>query len=166
MKLQVRVAGATRSVEIQPHAEREFAARLDGKEIAARAIETGAGTYSILLAGRAFDARVSQEGDHLLVSCAGSDFRVRVHDPRAWRAGGRTALEAAGLQRVVAPMPGKVVRLLVSAGQTVEVGQGLVVVEAMKMQNEVRAPKGGKVERVLVVEGQAVRTQEALLIIT
>jgi biotin carboxyl carrier protein len=62
-------------------------------------------------------------------------------------------------------MPGKVVRVLVAAGDQVEAGRGLVVVEAMKMQNEIRAPKSGRVERVLVVEGQAVRTQEALLII-
>jgi biotin carboxyl carrier protein len=99
------------------------------------------------------------------VRCAGRDFRVQVRDPRSWRAGRRGALAAAGPQQVLAPMPGKVVRLLVSAGETVEAGRGLVVVEAMKMQNEIRAPKSGRVERVLVVEGQAVRSQETLLVI-
>jgi biotin carboxyl carrier protein len=166
MKLQVQIEGIMRSVEIEPHGDGEFRALLDGTGPAARAIETGAGTLVILLADRAFDARVSQEGGNLLVRCAGWEFRVQIRDPRAWRAGNRTALEAAGPQRVVAPMPGKVVRVLVSAGQAVEAGQGLVVVEAMKMQNEVRAPKSGHVERVLVSEGQAVRTQEALLVIS
>jgi len=59
-------------------------------------------------------------------------------------------------------MPGKVVRLLVKAGDRVEAGQGLFVVEAMKMQNEIRSPKSGTVERVLVAEGQAVNSGEVL----
>jgi len=175
MKFDVHIEGAKRTVEIEPLSEREFRARLDGQTIAADAVETGAGSYSILLAGRAFEARVSHERpaepveddeNDLLVRCAGMEFRVQVRDPRSWRAGRRGALEAAGPQQVVAPMPGKVVRVLVAAGETVEAGRGLVVVEAMKMQNEIRAPKSGKVERVLVAEGQAVRAQEALLIIT
>jgi biotin carboxyl carrier protein len=59
-------------------------------------------------------------------------------------------------------MPGKVIRLLVSAGDQVEAGQGLVVVEAMKMQNEIRSPKKGKVERVVATEGQNVNAGEVL----
>jgi biotin carboxyl carrier protein len=62
----------------------------------------------------------------------------------------------------MSPMPGKVIRLLVNVGDEVEAGQGLVVVEAMKMQNEIRSPKKGKVERVLVSEGQNVNAGEAL----
>ena len=169
MKFDVHIEGARRTVEIEPLGAGEFRARLDGRPMAANAVEIADGTFSILLAGCAFEARVSREGpgeNNLLVRCAGRDFRVQVRDPRSWRAGRRGALEAAGPQQVVAPMPGKVVRLLVSAGETVEAGRGLVVVEAMKMQNEIRAPKSGRIERVLVAEGQAVRNQETLLIIT
>ena len=71
-----------------------------------------------------------------------------------------------GRQEVVAPMPGKIVRVLVAAGQNVEVGQGLVVVEAMKMQNEIRATKSGQAARLLVREGQTVSAGEPLLVIT
>jgi biotin carboxyl carrier protein len=172
MRVEVHIEGARRAVEIEPLSAGEFRARLDGQTMAADAVEISPGTYSILLAGRAFEARVSSEGhggneeNHLLVRCAGRDFRIQVRDPRSWRAGRRGALEAAGPQQVLAPMPGKVVRVLVAAGETVEAGRGLVVVEAMKMQNEIRAPKSGTVARVLVAEGQAVRAQEALLIIT
>jgi len=67
---------------------------------------------------------------------------------------------------VIAPMPGKVVRVLVRAGEAVEAGKGVVVVEAMKMQNEVRSPKSGKVERLLVSEGQTVAAGEVLAIVT
>jgi len=63
-------------------------------------------------------------------------------------------------------MPGKIVRVLVAAGQNVEVGQGLVVVEAMKMQNEIRATKSGQAERLLVREGQTVSAGDPLLVIT
>jgi biotin carboxyl carrier protein len=62
-------------------------------------------------------------------------------------------------------MPGKVIRILVSAGETVEADQGLVVVEAMKMQNEIRAPKAGRIERIFIREGQAVAAGEVLVTI-
>ncbi|HZV60180.1 MAG TPA: biotin/lipoyl-containing protein, partial [Candidatus Eremiobacteraceae bacterium] len=67
-----------------------------------------------------------------------------------------------GRQQITAPMPGKIVRVLVKEGEQVEVGQGLLVVEAMKMQNEIRSPKNGKVERVHVKEGQTVNSGEIL----
>jgi pyruvate carboxylase subunit B len=72
-------------------------------------------------------------------------------------------VQAEGRQQVVAPMPGKVVRVLVSAGEQVEAGQGLLVVEAMKMQNEIRSPKSGTVEKVVASEGQAVNAGDVLV---
>jgi len=63
-------------------------------------------------------------------------------------------------------MPGKVIRLLVKPGEAVEAGQGILVVEAMKMQNEVRSPKSGKVERLLVSENQAVNAGDTLAVIS
>jgi biotin carboxyl carrier protein len=71
-------------------------------------------------------------------------------------------MEAEGRQQITAPMPGKVVRILKNAGVAVEAGEGLLVVEAMKMQNEIRSPKRGKVEKILVKEGQAVNAGEVL----
>jgi acetyl/propionyl-CoA carboxylase alpha subunit len=165
MKYEIQVDRTNRTLDI--NGAGSVRARLEGQPIAIDAVEIAPDTYSILLDGRAFEARVSDDGsgEGLLVRCASTDFRVQVRDPRSWRGSRHGVLEAAGPQRVLAPMPGKIVRVLVATGDKVEVGQGLVVVEAMKMQNEIRAPKSGRVERVLVVEGQAVRTQEALLII-
>jgi biotin carboxyl carrier protein len=167
MKYDIQIEGSKRTVEVEQNGNSSFHAQLDGQAAGVDAIETAADTYSILLDGQAFEARVSDDGsdDGLLVRCAGADFRVQVRDPRSWRGRSHSTLEAAGPQRVLAPMPGKVVRVLVAAGDEVEAGRGLVVVEAMKMQNEIRAPKSGRIERVLVAEGQAVRTQEALVII-
>jgi biotin carboxyl carrier protein len=166
MKYETRIGAVARTVEVESLPNGSFQAQIDGQPIKVDAVETAPDTYSILLNGRAFEARVSGDGsdEGLLVRCDGADFRVRVQDPRSWRGKSHSALEAAGPQRVLAPMPGKVVRVLV-AGDQVEAGRGLVVVEAMKMQNEIRAPKSGRIERVLVVEGQPVRTQDALVII-
>jgi biotin carboxyl carrier protein len=83
-------------------------------------------------------------------------------DPRAWRGRKQGAIEVEGRQEILAPMPGKIVRVLVAVGESVEAGQGLLVVEAMKMQNEIRSPKNGKVERLLAKEGQAVNAGEVL----
>lgn len=96
---------------------------------------------------------------------AGREFPFSVHDPRQWRRGRGSALKAEGRQPIIAPMPGKIVRLLVAAGQAVEAGQGILVVEAMKMQNEIRSPKSGKVERLMVGEGQSVSAGETLAIV-
>jgi len=74
-------------------------------------------------------------------------------------------VEAEGRQQIVAPMPGKVVRLLVQQGEKVEAGRGLLVVEAMKMQNEIRSPKTGTVERLLVTDGQAVNAGEVVAVV-
>ena len=79
------------------------------------------------------------------------------------RAGGAT--QVAGSQRVSAPMPGKVVRLLVSEGQAVETGQGLAVVEAMKMQNEIKSPKSGQVKNLFISEGQTVVAGQEIIVI-
>jgi biotin carboxyl carrier protein len=169
VKFEVHIEGKKRAVEIEALGTGSFRARLDGHADAADAVETAPDSYSILLAGRAFEARVSREGSgesDLRVRCNGTDFRIQVRDPRTWRAGRDNVLAAAGPQQVLAPMPGKVVRVLVAAGDEVEAGRGLVVVEAMKMQNEIRAPKSGRIERVLVTEGQPVRTQEALVVIS
>jgi biotin carboxyl carrier protein len=167
MKYEIKIGAATRAVEVEAQSGGSFRVQLGGQPVSVDAVETAPNTYSILLDGRAFEARVSDDGsdDGLLVRCAGVDFRVHVSDPRSWRSSRHGVLEAAGPQRVLAPMPGKVVRVLVVPGDEVEAGSGLVVVEAMKMQNEIRAPKSGRIDRVLVVEGQAVRTQEALVII-
>jgi biotin carboxyl carrier protein len=138
---------------------------IDGNAVEADAIQVSPGTYSILVGGQAFEVRVEPGTTGLRVYADGREYSAEVHDPRRWRPGGVSTLEAEGRQKVLAPMPGKIVRVLVNSGDRVETGQGLVVVEAMKMQNEVRSPKSGVVERLLVSEGQPVTAGETLGII-
>lgn len=164
MKLEVHIGKLTRQIEIQRRGSNQFAiVPNDGAQI--DAIEVAPNTYSILVNGRAFEAMVIPAAQGVLVRCAGREFHAIVSDPRAWRGGRGMSFGAEGKQMVTAPMPGKIVRVLVSAGDTVEANQGLVVVEAMKMQNEIRAPKAGTIERIFIGEGQAVAAGEALVTI-
>jgi biotin carboxyl carrier protein len=122
------------------------------------------GVYSVLVNGRSYEARVEQAEGGVAVFIDGHRFEIEVRDPRRWKrqTGGR---EIAGRLNVVAPMPGKIVRLLVAAGDTVAAGQGLLVVEAMKMQNEVKAPKAGKVVSIAAREGATAAAGDILAII-
>jgi biotin carboxyl carrier protein len=162
MKFDVRIAGATRIVELERHAD-HWRIALDGQPLDADAVEIAPNTFSILLRGQSHEIRVTPAPNGTLTLQTGlEEFTAEVLDPRAWSGRRHSALEAEGRQPVVAPMPGKVVRLLVKAGDTVEAGQGLLVVEAMKMQNEIRSPKSGVVERLLAQEGQPVNAGEIL----
>jgi biotin carboxyl carrier protein len=165
MKFEVQIRGAggvnNRVVELA-RAEEGWVITLDGQRVDADVAEVAANTFSILLNGRAFEIRVMPRLDgSLQVQTSREEFLVELLDPRAWR-GRHSAAEAEGRQQVVAPMPGKIVRVLVQEGELVEAGQALLVVEAMKMQNEIRSPKNGKVEGLRVKEGQPVNAGEIL----
>ena len=170
MKLQIQIGGATRELEIMREGEAQTSGwvrwRLDGKPLEADAVEVARGVYSILIGGQSLEVRVEESGSGLRVHAGGEEFTAEVVDPRQWRRRRGSTAEAEGRQQVVASMPGKVVRVLVKPGDAIEAGQGLVVVEAMKMQNEIRSPKTGKVERLLVTEGQAVSSGEVLVVIS
>jgi len=166
MKYEVQIGGApgkkTRNVELERDGER-WRILLDGQPVDADVVEVAANTYSILLRGEVHEVRITPQSDGGITLQTGTqEFSAEVIDPRAWSGRRHSGVEAEGRQQVTAPMPGKVVRVLVKAGDRVEAGQGLVVVEAMKMQNEVRSPKSGVVERLLAKEGQAVNSGEVL----
>ena len=166
MKFEVQLDGqagkTTRIVELERD-DAGWRVTLDGRPVAADAVEVAPNTLSILLAGQSYEICVAPSVDgKLRLQTGGLEFTAEVIDPRAWRGSRHANVEAEGRQQIVAPMPGKVVRLLVKAGDHVEAGQGLLVVEAMKMQNEIRSPKSGTVERVFVQEGQPVNAGEVL----
>ena len=163
MKYEVRISGKTHLVELERQAG-GWQAKLEGESgIIADVSEIAPSVFSVLLSGRSHEVYVTPSpAGQLQLQTDGLEFLAEVFDPRSWRGRRHSGAEAEGRQLIVAPMPGKVVRLLVKVGDPVEAGQGLLVVEAMKMQNEIRSPKSGKVERVLVREGQAVNAGEVL----
>jgi biotin carboxyl carrier protein len=169
MKYEVQLASPGEEKTLVIELERDGVAwrvTLDGRPVAVDAVEIAPNTLSILLNGQSFEVNVSSSPDGKLKLQTGSrEFIAEVIDPRAWSGRRHGSVEAQGRQQIVAPMPGKVVRLLVKEGDRVEAGQGLLVVEAMKMQNEIRSPKGGTVERVLAKEGQAVNAGDVLCVV-
>lgn len=165
MKLALALNNKEHEIELAIDGAR-VTGTIDGNPVEANAVQISPGIYSILIAGSAFEVRVEGAPEGLRVNVAGREYSADIRDPREWRRAGGSALETEGHQKVAAPMPGKVIRLLVKAGDKVEAGNGLLVVEAMKMQNEVRSPKSGTVERLVVSEGQAVTAGETLAVIT
>jgi len=163
VKYEVSLGGKTRLVELTRH-DGVLGISLDGKPLDANAVEVAPNTISVLLNGESHQIRVAPRSDGTLILHTGvAEYHAEVNDPRAWRGRRHGTLEAEGRQQVAAPMPGKVIRLLVKQGDGVTAGQGLLVVEAMKMQNEIRSPKSGKVEKLLAKVGQAVNAGEVLV---
>jgi biotin carboxyl carrier protein len=161
MKLTLRTGGGEQPIEIQAAAP-DYRFRLgDDPERMANVEKPEPGVYSVLLDGRMYDARVEETPAGLVVVIDGYRFEIEVRDPRRWsRKDAAHGVE--GVQTLAAPMPGKVVRVLVAAGDTVEAGQGLLVVEAMKMQNEMKASRAGRILSVTVKEGATVAAGEVL----
>jgi biotin carboxyl carrier protein len=166
MKFEVHLDGPsgkkTRVVELE-RGTSVWRVLLDGQPADADAVEIAPHTLSILLNGQSHEIRITPaSGGKLKLQTGTQEFTAEVIDPRSWSGRRHAHVEAEGRQQILAPMPGKVIRLLVKAGDRVEAGQGLLVVEAMKMQNEIRSPKSGTVERVLAKEGQPVTAGEIL----
>ena len=145
-----------------------------GVAFEAEVAEVAPGLISLLIGGKSFSARITADAETAdgaardsipySVQVDGTTYAIALSDPRRWtRTGGAEARE--GRQQITAPMAGKVVRILVSEGQRVEPGQGLIVVEAMKMQNEIKSRAPGTVEKILVRGGQAVNAGEPLLVV-
>jgi biotin carboxyl carrier protein len=153
MKLDLTIDGREESIEILGGRFRIGA----GQEREASVEKPQPGVYSVLLNGRSFQARV-EEG---VVTVNGFRFEIEVRDPRRWNRQARGGAHS-GAQNIKASMPGKVVRVLVAVGDEVEAGQGIVVVEAMKMQNEMKTPRAGKVIGIAANVGSTVTAGEVL----
>ena len=126
--------------------------------------EVEPGVFSVLLGGKSFQVRIAPEGPGYIVDLLGHRFTTEVRDPRNAKRTSGTAV-GRGLQTVTASMPGKVIRVLVEPDHQVETGQGLIVVEAMKMQNEMKAGKPGRVVQVHTKNGATVAAGDVLITI-
>jgi len=162
VKYEVVVGGRLRVVELSRQ-EEEWQISLDGNRLDVSVVEVAPHTFSVLLLGESHQIRIAPRPDGTLTVYSGlAEYQAEVSDPRLWRGRRHAALEVEGRQQITAPMPGKVVRVLVQEGDAVEAGRGLLVVEAMKMQNEIRSPKSGRVEKLFAREGLAVNAGDVL----
>ncbi len=134
---------------------------LGGEPIGVTIGERSEGGLSLLIEDRSYEAQVMIEDKEVTVAVDGERFVFEVDDGMFTGKGPRRD-GGEGIAEVKAPMPGKVVKLLVSAGDSVEAGQGILLFEAMKMQNEIRSPLSGELVEMDVQEGQAVESRERL----
>jgi biotin carboxyl carrier protein len=134
---------------------------VDGRAMQVDAQMLQPGVLSLVVEGRQY--RCILDGDAVLIG--GRRVEFEVSDPRSLQGRRGVGVGAAGPRAVKAPMPGRVVRVLVATGEEVSEQQGIVVIEAMKMQNELKSPKAGRVARVAVNVGDAVAANEVLAVI-
>ncbi len=173
MKLIADIAGQSHEVNLERNADKpsRFVAVVDGSRYEITARDTAAGIRLILNDGRVYQCRVDKTGGRDAAGIAevyicNQAYAVEVIDPKRKRSGQRTgAQDMDGAAQIVAPMPGKVVRVLVEQGASVEAGDGLLVVEAMKMQNELKAPRAGVVVELKAAAGTTVNAGDVLAVI-
>jgi len=153
-------------VEIEETDKSVYRVSVDGHEFLVDGKKTGRTNYSLIVDSRSFEIEVDHKGDEYRVLVDGRNYHVSLVDERRVRAGGGPAGGGLqGRQTVSVPMPGKVIAILVSEGDAVEKGQGLVIVEAMKMENEVRSPIAGAVKEIRVKQGDTVEGGTALVVV-
>lgn len=161
MIYEVKVADQTHRVEL--HKENTgWRCKLDGREMPLDVISTQQGVLSILLDGKSYEVKQESAGSETNVVVGQQRFPTQVRDPRSLRSRRGSDSGSEGLKRITAPMPGKVVRILAPAGTAVEQGQPVIVIEAMKMQNELKSPKKGIIKKLSVSEGAAVEAGQSL----
>ena len=164
MTYEVIIDGKPHRVELN-HVDGRMLCRLDGKDVNADAVVAARDVMSLVIDGLAFEIKRERVRDELHVVIGADRYAAEVRDPRSLRTRKAGAAGLAGPKKLISPMPGKIVRLLLGEGAEVHTGQGIIIVEAMKMQNEIKSPKDGVVKKILTMEGATVNAGEALAIV-
>lgn len=162
MRSQVILNNKTYELDLIPQADGRIKVQLDGREVLADVETLPGGCFSVILEGQHFqiDADVTPEG--VWLERYGMRHMAEVIDPRTLLTGGKRP-GSGGPTIVKSPMPGKVIKLLAVEGQTVRQGEGVVIIEAMKMQNELKSPMNGVVGQIFAQEGASVETNGKLM---
>jgi biotin carboxyl carrier protein len=163
MLYEITINGKNYRLDLN-RADGRWSCRLDDRDFEIDAVLIRPDVLSLRIGDLAYEVKSERVTNNLHLWVGSRGFAVEVRDPRSLR--GRTrAGDDHGPRKITAPMPGKVVRLLIREGDEVELGRGVAVVEAMKMQNEIKSPKKGTIQRILVSEGAAVNAGDVLAIV-
>lgn len=166
MRYLATLDGQEHEIEIEELAAGSFAIRFGENRFEADLRRVGPLSFSVIVNNRSFDLDVARDGEETVVASRSRSTRLIVSD--AARPAARAAAkrrEVSGRVEIKSAMPGRIINVLVAPGDQVKAEQGIVVVEAMKMENEVKAPKAGKVVEVSVVAGQAVEKGQLMVVI-
>lgn len=162
MKRQYQIGGKTLTVETSSsNGDSRRTLLVDGVSHSADVVCVEPGIYSVLIDGRSIDVTIEGDGQVWVES---TRLSVEMRDPRKWSRGEGSG-GPQGTIAIKAAMPGKVVALLVGVGESIETGKGVLVVEAMKMQNELKSPKAGVVQAIRVSPGDSVAAGQVLIVV-
>jgi biotin carboxyl carrier protein len=163
MTYDVTIEGKNYRLELS-RSEGRWECRLDGRAIEIDAVLARRDVLSILMNGKAYEVKRERTPTDMHLWVGSSRYAAQVRDPRSLRS--RASLDdGRGPRKLIAPMPGKIVRVLVKENAEVDAGQGLLVVEAMKMQNEIKSPKKGVVRKMVAAEGASVSAGDVLAVV-
>jgi len=163
MTYEIAIDGKTYRLDLS-RTDGRWSCRVDGREVEVDAVLARPNVLSLRIGNKAYEVKCERVGGDVHIWVGSQRFAAEARDPRSLRSRTR-AVDDHGPKKLTAPMPGKVVRILLSQGAEVEAGAGVLVVEAMKMQNEVKAPKRGTIQKILVSEGAAVNAGDVLAIV-
>lgn len=163
MKLLAKIDGESVEVDIRRSGD-QVTAKVGDRSYDLEVLETDPGVFALRRGAHLVQAVVSN-GAPTRVALQGREFEIEIADPKRLRGAGIDAEHGAGTAEIKTMMPGKVVRILVEPGATVTKGEGVIVVEAMKMQNEMKSPKDGTVREIRAAEGETVNAGDVLVVI-
>ncbi len=163
MTYDVTIEGKHYRLELN-RPEGHWECRLDGRVIEIDAILARRDVLSIIIDGKAYEVKRERTATDMHLWVGSVRYAAEVRDPRSLRSRASTD-GGKGPRKLIAPMPGKVVRLLVKENAEVDAGQGLLVVEAMKMQNEIKSPKKGVLRKMIAIEGASVSAGDVLAVV-
>ena len=169
MKLKAAISGNDHEIQLGLR-DGTAAGDVDGRRYDLELRELAEGEYLLLEGSEVYRCRVEQthdsgSGNTFHVALRGRNYEVALTDPKRLRSGQGSDSHHSGAAEIVSPMPGKIVRVLVKTGDQVKAGAGVIVVEAMKMQNEMKAPKAGTVKSIETEEGATVNAGDVLAVI-
>ena len=167
MKLKVESSGVEHEVSLAL-ANDAATADIDGRHYDLEVRELADGQTLLIDGSSVYKCRVEskrKEHNSFAVTFRGRGYDIKVIDPKRLRSGQTAGAHDHGAAEIVSPMPGKIVRVLAAPGEHVAAGAGIIVVEAMKMQNEMKAPKAGVVISINVAAGATVNAGDLLAVI-
>lgn len=165
MKLKAEIGGASYEVEIVRIGD-QLSATVDGRKYDLECGEPLPGVYLFKNEGKVTEASVTDSSKELkMVAIGANEFEIKIADPKQLRGSAHGGDSGEGSSQIKSAMPGKVVRILVAVGDWVSHGDGVIVVEAMKMQNELKSHRDGTVKEIRSAEGENVNAGDVLVVI-
>ncbi len=162
MIYEVTIGEKTRLVELVRLGP-NWLCKIDGRSFALDVTSIQTNVLSLLVDGKSHEVKQDIIAGETTIVVGHQQFSAIVRDPRSFRSRRRSEASGSGPRKITAPMPGKVVRVLVKIGESVDAGQGVVIIEAMKMQNELKSPKKGVVKKLHAPEGVLVEAGQTLV---